>query len=148
MLSQDLRTEHFRQSMRRVASTVCDDLVHCMVVADTASTVTSVTSLGFAPISIACLRQPQFLDLRAARGRGALLHRCAASFAGRHIRRALGGARPTERRFDIGEWSERGGVPYLQSAQANLFCNELDRGSRLRHARYHHRTGRGRGIRL
>ena len=51
MLSQDLRTEHFRQSMRRVASTVC--VISCRHDGCRYGiTVTSVTPLSFAPISI------------------------------------------------------------------------------------------------
>jgi len=63
MLSQDLRTEHFRQSMRRVASTV--SVITCTHEGRRYGiTVTSVTALSFAPISIlACInrsRRPRF----------------------------------------------------------------------------------------
>jgi flavin reductase (DIM6/NTAB) family NADH-FMN oxidoreductase RutF len=123
MLSQDLRTEHFRQSMRRVASTVC--VISCMHGGRRYGiTVTSVTSLSFAAISIlACVNRNSSICVPLEEEGHYCINVLRASQA--DISDAFSGARPAERRFDIGEWSERGGVPYLQSAQANLFC-ELD----------------------
>ncbi len=123
MLSQDLRTEHFRQSMRRVASTVCviscrhDGLRYGI-------TVTSVTPLSFAPVSIlACINRKSSISVPLKEERYYCINVLRASQA--DVSNSFSGGRPAERRFDIGEWTEKEGIPYLQSAQANLFC-EMD----------------------
>ncbi|MDQ0469648.1 flavin reductase family protein [Labrys wisconsinensis] len=123
MLSQDLRTEHFRQSMRRVASTVSvitcthDGRRHGI-------TVTSVTALSFAPMSIlACINRKSSISMPLKEEGRYCINVLRASQA--DISNSFSGGCPTERRFDIGEWTEKEGVPYLRSAQANLFC-EMD----------------------
>jgi len=123
MLWQDLRTEHFRQSMRRVASTVC--VISCMQSGRRYGiTVTSVTPLSFAPISIlACVNRNSSICVPLEEEGHYCINVLRASQA--EVSDAFSGGRPAARRFDIGDWRERGGVPYLQSAQANLFC-ELD----------------------
>jgi flavin reductase (DIM6/NTAB) family NADH-FMN oxidoreductase RutF len=123
MLSQDHRAEHFRQSMRRVASTVCviscrhDGLRYGI-------TVTSVTPLSVAPISIlACINRNSSISVPLKEEGHYCINVLRASQA--EISNSFSGGRPAERRFDIGEWAEKEGIPYLQSAQANLFC-EMD----------------------
>ncbi|KUM27499.1 flavin reductase [Mesorhizobium loti] len=120
MISQDLRTEHFRQSMRRVASTVC--VISCRHDGCRYGiTVTSVTPLSFAPISIlACVNRNSSISVPLKEEGRYCINVLRASQA--DISHSFSGGRPAERRFDIGEWSEKDGIPYLQSAQANLFC--------------------------
>ncbi|WP_376706091.1 flavin reductase family protein (plasmid) [Mesorhizobium sp. ISC25] len=123
MLSQDLSTEHFRQSMRRVASTVC--VISCRHDGRRYGiTVTSVTPLSFAPISIlACVNRNSSINVPLKEEGQYCINVLRASQA--DISNSFSGGRPAERRFDIGEWSEKDGIPYLASAQANLFC-EMD----------------------
>ncbi|MBX3567777.1 MAG: flavin reductase family protein [Rhizobiaceae bacterium] len=124
MLSQDLRTEHFRQSMRRVASTVC--VISCLHDGRRHGiTVTSVTPLSFAPMSIlACINRNSSISAPLKEEGHYCINVLRASQA--EISNSFSGGRPVETRFDIGEWSEEEGIPYLRSAQANLFC-EMDR---------------------
>jgi len=123
MLSQDLRTEHFRQSMRRVASTVC--VISCRHEGRRYGiTVTSVTPLSFAPISIlACVNRKSSISVPLKDEGRYCINVLRASQA--EISNSFSGGLPVESRFDIGEWAEKEGIPYLSNAQANLFC-EMD----------------------
>ena len=123
MLPQDLRTEHFRQSMRRVASTVC--VISCRHDGRRFGiTVTSVTPLSFAPISIlACVNRQSSISAPLKEEGQYCINVLRASQA--EISHSFSGGLPAESRFDNGEWAEKEGIPYLPSAQANLFC-ELD----------------------
>jgi len=123
MLSQDMRTEHFRQSMRRLASTVC--VISCRHEGRRYGiTVTSVTPLSFAPISIlACINRNSSISVPLKEERQYCINVLRASQA--EVSNSFSGGRPAESRFDIGEWAEKDGTPYLPDAQANLFC-EMD----------------------
>jgi len=123
MLSQDLRTEHFRQSMRRVASTVC--VISCRHEGRRYGiTVTSVTPLSFAPISIlACVNRRSSISVPLKEEGRYCVNVLRASQS--EISNSFSGGLPAENRFDIGEWAEKDGIPYLPNAQANLFC-EMD----------------------
>ena len=121
MLSQDVRMEHFRQSMRRWASTVC--VISCRHGERRYGiTVTSVTPLSFAPISIlACVKQTASISVPLKAEGHYCINVLQASQA--DVSNSFSGGRPAEARFEIGGWEERNGVPYLSSAQANLFCD-------------------------
>lgn len=123
MLSQDLRTEHFRQSMRRVASTVC--VISCRHDGRRYGiTVTSVTPLSFAPISVlACVNRKSSISGPLKEEGRYCINVLRASQT--EISNSFSGGLPAESRFDIGEWVEKDGIPYLPNAQANLFC-EMD----------------------
>ena len=123
MLSQDLRTEHFRQSMRRVASTVC--VISCRHDGRRYGiTVTSVTPLSFAPISIlACVNRKSSISVPLKEEGRYCINVLRASQT--EISNSFSGGLPAESRFDTGEWVEKDGIPYLPNAQANLFC-EMD----------------------
>src|SRR5438874_607693 len=107
MLSQDLRTEHFRQSMRRVASTVC--VISCRHDGRRYGiTVTSVTPLSFAPISIlACVNRKSSISVPLREEGRYCINVLRASQA--EISNSFSGGLPAERRFDIGEWAEKEG---------------------------------------
>ncbi len=122
MHDQDL--ENFRQSMRRLAATVC--IISCeREGVRYGITVTSVTSLCMEPQSIlACINQsasirPHLHDV----GRYCinLLSKNQAD-----ISKRFSGAVPATERFLVGDWhNSEDGVPYLADAQANIFC-EID----------------------
>lgn len=123
MLNQDEKTEHFRQSMRRLASTVC--VISCRHGAVRYGiTVTSVTPLSFSPISIlACVNRSSSISAPLKdEGRYCInvLHASQMD-----VSNSFSGGLPAEERFDVGSWVERDGVPYLPNAQAALFC-EID----------------------
>ncbi|RUW30127.1 flavin reductase, partial [Mesorhizobium sp. M1A.F.Ca.IN.020.06.1.1] len=110
MLSQDLKTERFRQSMRRVASTVC--VISCRHDGHRYGiTVTSVTPLSFAPISIlACVNRNSSISVPLKQEGRYCIKVLSASQA--DISHSFSGGRPTETRFDIGEWAGKEDVPY------------------------------------
>lgn len=122
MYDHDL--ENFRQSMRRLAATVC--IISCQRNGIRYGiTVTSVTSLCMEPLSIlSCINQsasirPHLRDV----GRYCvnLLRQNQAD-----ISKRFSGAVPADERFLVGDWREsEDGVPYLADAQANIFC-EID----------------------
>lgn len=123
MLSQDQRTEHFRQSMRRLASTVC--VISCKRGgARYGITVTSVTPLSFSPISIlACVNKSASINTPLKdEGRYCINVLCASQA---DVSNSFSGGLPLNERFDVGGWAEMDGVPYLPNAQASLFC-EMD----------------------
>lgn len=123
MLTQDQRTEHFRQSMRRLASTVC--VISCQSGgARYGITVTSVTPLSFSPISIlACVNKNASISAPLKDEGRYCVNVLRASQA--DVSNSFSGGLPLKERFDVGGWAEIDGIPYLPNAQASLFC-ELD----------------------
>lgn len=122
MHDQDL--ENFRQSMRRLAATVC--IISCQQDGVRYGiTVTSVTSLCMEPLSIlACINQSASIRPHL-RGVGRycvnLLRQNQVD-----ISKRFSGAVPADERFLLGDWrASEDGVPYLADAQANIFC-EID----------------------
>jgi flavin reductase (DIM6/NTAB) family NADH-FMN oxidoreductase RutF len=113
--------ENFRQSMRRLAATVC--LISCRHEGVRFGiTVTSVTSLCFKPLSIlACINNgTSIIGPLLAEGRYCInvLQRSQVELS----KRFAGGV-PADQRFLVGNWAETDdGIPYLPEAQANLFC--------------------------
>jgi flavin reductase (DIM6/NTAB) family NADH-FMN oxidoreductase RutF len=122
MPAQDL--ENFRQSMRRLAATVC--IISCQRDGVRYGiTVTSVTSLCMEPQSIlSCINQsasirPHIRDV----GRY-----CVNLLTQRQadISKRFSGGVPASERFLEGNWCvSDDGIPYLADAQANIFC-EID----------------------
>lgn len=116
--------ENFRQSMRRLAATVC--LVSCQHQgARFGITVTSVTSLCFKPLSIlVCINSgTSIIAPLLAEG-----HYCINLLQKSQVElsKRFSGGVPADQRFLVGNWAETAdGVPYLPEAQANLFC-EVD----------------------
>lgn len=123
MLSHDQRTEHFRQSMRRLASTVC--VISCKRGGMRYGiTVTSVTPLSFSPISIlACVNKSASISAPLKDEGRYCINVLSASQA--EVSNSFSGALPLNERFDVGGWAEMDGIPYLSDAQASLFC-EID----------------------
>ncbi|EJK88143.1 MULTISPECIES: flavin reductase family protein [Rhizobium] len=120
----DQHEENFRQSMRRLAATVC--VISCRHEGVRFGiTVTSVTSLCFKPLSIlACINNgTSIIHPLLAEGRYCInvLQKSQVEIS----KRFSGGVPPSER-FLVGGWAEDAqGIPYLPDAQANLFC-EVD----------------------
>ncbi|GAB4070986.1 flavin reductase family protein [Ancylobacter sonchi] len=123
MLNQDQRTEHFRQSMRRLASTVC--VISCKRDGERYGiTVTSVTPLSFSPISIlTCVNKSASISAPLKDEGRYCINVLRASQA--DVSNSFSGSLPPKERFGVGEWAEMDGVPYLPNAQASLFC-EID----------------------
>ncbi|MDF2617981.1 MAG: 4-hydroxyphenylacetate-3-monooxygenase protein [Xanthobacteraceae bacterium] len=123
MLGQDQRTEHFRQSMRRLASTVC--VISCKRGGERYGiTVTSVTPLSFSPISIlACVNKTTSISAPLKDVGRYCINVLRASQA--DVSNSFSGGLPPKERFDVGKWAEMDGIPYLPDAQASLFC-EID----------------------
>jgi len=120
---RDQNEENFRQSMRRLAATVCviscqnDGVRHGI-------TVTSVTSLCFSPLSIlVCINQRASVLAPLQKEQRYCINVLQASQV--EISRRFSGGVPSEERFLDGNWEIEDGIPYLADAQANLFC-EID----------------------
>lgn len=114
-------SEEFRQSMRRLAATVT-----VVTVAEAAlrygMTATAVTSLSFDPPSLlVCVNNSGSLYQPLTRAQWFcinVLHRSHRSVSEAFSRRIS-----QESRFREGHWSaDDNGVPFLNDAQANLFC--------------------------
>ena len=114
-------TTAFKGALRRLAATVTivtaadQDRRHGM-------TATAVTSLSIEPPSLlVCLNNRTLLHdimLGARRFCVNVLHRDHADLSG-----AFGGKLPPEQRFGLGAWRfDDDGLPYLEDAQAVLFC--------------------------
>jgi flavin reductase (DIM6/NTAB) family NADH-FMN oxidoreductase RutF len=120
----DQNEENFRQSMRRLAATVC--VISCQHEGVRYGiTVTSVTSLCFKPLSIlVCINKgTSIINPLLAQGRYCInvLQKSQVE-----ISKRFSGGVPAAERFLVGGWSANAeGVPYLPDAQANLFC-EVD----------------------
>ncbi|RFB76544.1 flavin reductase family protein [Methylovirgula sp. 4M-Z18] len=119
----DQNQEDFRQSMRRLAATVC--VISCQNEGVRYGiTVTSVTSLCFSPLSIlACINQKASISDPLRKERRYCINLLQASQV--DISKRFSGGVPAEERFLVGNWALRNGMPYLSDAQANLFC-EVD----------------------
>lgn len=113
----------YRAAMRRFASTVT-----IITAADHerhhGMTATAVTSLSMNPPSLViCLNQKSLLHdimYRARRFCVNVLHRDQMALSA-----AFSGGEGSERRFEIGDWSQtEDGMHYLSDAQANLFCKK------------------------
>lgn len=120
----NLEEEDFRQSMRRIAATVC--IISCeRGGVRSGITLTSVTSLCFNPLSIlACVNKASSV-IEPLLDRGAycinVLQKSQVDISKRFSSRL-----PASERFGIGDWgSGPSNIPYLCDAQANLFC-EID----------------------
>ena len=115
------QTESFRQSMRRMAATVC--IVTCEHEGERYGiTVTSVTPLSFDPLSVlVCLNNGASVSdplLKKTYYCINILQNSQALIS----KRFSGGVAPAER-FLAGDWSVGiAQTPYLADAQANLFC--------------------------
>jgi len=116
--------ENFRQSMRRLAATVC--VLSCEHQGVRFGiTVTSVTSLSFEPLSIlACINKGSSIVgplLEEGRYCINVLKKSQVD-----ISKRFSGGVPASERFLVGNWTANAeGIPYLPDAQANLFC-EVD----------------------
>ena len=121
---RDQNEENFRQSMRRLAATVC--VISCQNEGIRHGiTVTSVTSLCFSPLSIlVCINQKASVLAPLHKEKRYCINLLQASQV--EISRRFSGGVPAEERFRDGNWELEGGIPYLADAQANLFC-EIDR---------------------
>ncbi|MCX8997461.1 flavin reductase family protein [Rhizobiaceae bacterium BDR2-2] len=121
---RDQDEEDFRQSMRRLAATVC--VISCQHQGVRyGMTVTSVTSLCFSPLSIlACINRKASIIAPLRREGHYCINVLKTSQA--DISRRFSGTVPADERFLTGDWALRDGMPYLSDAQANLFC-EIDR---------------------
>jgi flavin reductase (DIM6/NTAB) family NADH-FMN oxidoreductase RutF len=121
-VSQQL--ENFRQSMRRLAATVC--VISCERAGERFGiTVTSVTSLCFSPLSIlTCINRTSSITEPLLERREYCINVLKKSQA--DISRRFSGGLPASDRFLVGDWAtDETGTPYLVDAQANLFC-EVD----------------------
>lgn len=111
----------FRQAMRRIASTVS-----VITAADGAlrggMTVTSLTSVSLNPPALlTCINQKTRLHRLLLLSDVFCVNVLHADQA--ELSHAFSGALPHEQRFEKGAWSlDAGGIPFLQDAQANLFC--------------------------
>lgn len=119
----DQNEENFRQSMRRLAATVC--VISCQNEGVRYGiTVTSVTSLCFSPLSIlACINQKASIIGPLRKESRYCINLLQASQV--DISKRFSGGVPADERFLVGNWAMKGDVPYLADAQANLFC-EID----------------------
>lgn len=114
--------DDFRQCMRRLAATV--SIISCAHQGRRHGiTITSVTSLSFEPLSILCCinRGASISEPLKLAGRFCvnLLDKSQID-----ISKAFSGAAKPEERFSNGNWAmSADGVPYLEGAQANLFCD-------------------------
>ena len=115
----------FRAAMRRIASTVT-----VVTAADGerrhGMTMTAVSSLSMDPPSmIVCVNQNTFLHdiLMSAR----LFCVNVLKHDQVDVSAAFSGATPAGQRFDVGDWKRMadGGVDYLGTAQANVFCTKV-----------------------
>jgi len=112
----------FRAAMRRLAATVTVLSARNSAGERYGMTATAVTSVSAEPPALlACVNRSAALHAHLALGQPMcinLLHTGQAP-----ISNAFSGAVDGEARFAAGEWREdEAGVPYLEDAQANLFC--------------------------
>jgi flavin reductase (DIM6/NTAB) family NADH-FMN oxidoreductase RutF len=116
----DRTADRFRQSMRRLAATVC--VISCKRDGlRLGITVTSVTPLSFSPMSIlACVNKSTSINA-PLKDVGRYCINLLRTFHA-DVSTSFSGGLPQEERFNVGSWAELEGVPYLQDAQASLFC--------------------------
>ena len=124
---RDQDEDDFRQSMRRLAATVC--VISCQHEGVRFGiTVTSVTSLCFSPLSIlACINQNASISAPLHAAGRYCINLLQSSQV--NISKRFSGGVPASERFLAGNWQSKEGVPYLADAQANLFC-EIDQAYR------------------
>ena len=115
----------FRAAMRRIASTVTvvtaseGERRHGM-------TMTAVSSLSMEPPSmIVCVNQNTFLHDILMSARCFCVN--VLKYDQVDVSAAFSGATPAAQRFDVGDWKRiaEGGVDYLGTAQANVFCTKV-----------------------
>jgi flavin reductase (DIM6/NTAB) family NADH-FMN oxidoreductase RutF len=113
----------FRQAMRRFASTVT------VITGGNAArrhgmTATAVTSLAMNPPSLlVCLNRETLLNDIMIDAR----HFCVnvLQIEQEDISGAFSGKLPAHERFGVGDWDHNpGGLPFLRTAQANIFCRK------------------------
>lgn len=113
--------ETFKQSMRRLASTV--SVVTCLSEGKRHGiAATAVTSLCADPPSVLlCINQSASIAEPLIK-EGTF----CVNLLSRHqteVSTAFGGKLKGQERFNLGQWAENpDGIPYLADAQANLFC--------------------------
>jgi flavin reductase (DIM6/NTAB) family NADH-FMN oxidoreductase RutF len=118
--AHDLDT-YFRMAMRRLAATV--SIVTC---ADQTGrhgmTATAVTSVCAAPPTIlVCINSTARLYSKANEQKRICVNLLKASHV--DLSQRFGSAQSDEDRFAIGDWAELDRLPYLEDAQASLFCS-------------------------
>jgi len=110
----------FRTAMRGVAASVVivatqtDRFRHGM-------TATAFTSVSFDPLSVlVCINNRGLFHsaIEASKSFSVSLLGCDDV----EVSRAFGSPTASEERFAVGSWGERHNLPYLTTAQANLFC--------------------------
>ncbi len=114
--------DDFRQCMRRLAATV--SIISCEHEGRRHGiTITSVASLSFAPLSIlCCINRGASISQPLKGARRFCVSLLDQSQIG--ISQAFSGAVRADERFSSGGWSTSAdGIPYLDGAQANLFCD-------------------------
>jgi flavin reductase (DIM6/NTAB) family NADH-FMN oxidoreductase RutF len=111
----------FKAAMRRFAATVT---IVTVADGDTKSgmTATAVASVSTEPPALlVCVNRSASIHANLRMG----ANFCVNLLAADHIplSAAFGGKLPPEDRFSLGAWQTHGtGVPYLDDAQANIFC--------------------------
>lgn len=120
MPDPDQNTERFRQSLRRLAAAV--SIVACRHDgARFGMTVTSVTALSFSPLSmLVCVNRATAISAPLKNAVHYSINVLQSGHAS--VSQTFSGGLPHEDRFAVGAWAEAHGVPYLQNAQASLFC--------------------------
>ena len=115
----DLLQHDMKRAMRRVASSVAIVTAHSGR-SRIAMVATAVTSLSLEPPSlIVCVNRNASIFPVLARG-GQF---CVNVLAGHHRDLAQHCSKASgEARFTVGRWSHARGVPYLEDAQASVFC--------------------------
>ena len=113
--------ESFRTAMRRFAVTVSiitttkDD-------GKSGMTATAVSSVSMDPPALlVCVNRTATIHSDMELGKKFCVNILSADHSG--LSSAFGGKLPAHERFSLGTWhAERDGPPYLDDAQANLFC--------------------------
>lgn len=120
MVEHDPKVDCCRQSMRRLAATVC--VISCKRGGVRFGiTVTSVTPLSFAPLSIlACVNKETSISAPLKEEGRYCINLLRATHV--DVSASFCGGVLLEERFNVGQWRELDGVPYLDDAQASLFC--------------------------
>jgi len=137
--------QEFRRAMRRLAATVTvittrvDGVRYGM-------TATAVTCLSIDPATIiACVNKSASIHDRLTRGGGRF---CLNILRDVHtdVARVFAGELKDEERFTVGAWAASAeGLPYLEDAQANLFCTVEGTASHATHTIFFGRVG---GVRV
>lgn len=112
----------FRAAMRRLAATVTVLSARNAEGERHGMTATAVTSVSAEPPALlACVNRSAALHAHLALGQTMCINLLQADQQA--ISNAFSGGLEGEARFSAGHWQENAeGVPYLEDAQANLFC--------------------------